>query len=270
MGRYRSLRRSDPFEPLFVAAAAAALVGATQARARTMVFTLFTFPANIFLQQLLVAERITATEFAAHRDVETKGNALSSEGDVTIAAPVTSGQLYATYKVLNIPELLEHILLNFSPAEQLRARSTCKGFMRALDGSPRSLRRTFRRVVTKSSRTAASFKINGLNVSLTQARGQACVSVRVGVVTLRRQRMFKAWKGMRKTLIAQPPPYQATLWADCAYGENIQQELSSSRGIRFGDMFDAISKETAMRAPLRSCTECYCDLYFRLTGKHCG
>ncbi|KAK3704416.1 hypothetical protein LTR37_013839 [Vermiconidia calcicola] len=103
--------------------------------------------ATTLLDELLSSGRLTTCEFDKLNAVCQK---LAAEDDIQIPGNVTlrvpcRRKIEPVSRVLNTPELLEHILAQMLPSDLLlRAQLVCKGFRDAIDSSVRLRRLLYR------------------------------------------------------------------------------------------------------------------------------
>ena len=170
------------------------------------------------------------------------------KGNVTVISPLTPGQLEAIYKVFNIPELLEWILISLSPFELLKVRSACKYFQGIIDGSSKIHRTIFRQQeLNKTNLLLPPYRVRGVTCEIGQVRGESRISARIDEATyctiIYRSHLRKS-RILHSVLLAQPPPKIAVLYCDCKYvvrhRKSLYERIHTSTGVTFRHMFRAM------------------------------
>lgn len=142
----------------------------------------------------------------------------SIPGNVTLRSP-SVGELEALSKVLNTPELLEHILRSLTPQDLLlRAQVASKAFKHAIDTSPSIRRKMFRdadRAATEH--VSLPYQVRGaagqyVDQDLLQFRiFEADAAVSYFPLTLAKCKRLLAQPSLCGLQLLQPPPQQVTV-----------------------------------------------------------
>ena len=216
-----------------------------------------------FLLELRDTKRISNTEYLrAYSD----GPPLS-EGLVTVSSSVSRRQLQVVHRVFNTVELLELILRNLSPAQQLSTRGVCRGFREVIERSPSMALRGFRRRKHTEVISLPPFNIRGIQLGLTKARGVSGVSIvlDLGVQSPHYKRVLRRSRTLRKILIARPAPSRARLSADCGCAVSRSWLFENKEGVTFGDVFNAVDALGGHR-----CETCLSRYYVRVRSAYGG
>lgn len=210
-----------------------------------------------FLLQLRDSGRISGTEYTrAYSD----GPPLH-DGLIALFNPVSHRQLQVTHRVLNIPELLELILRQLTPAEQLRAMGVCRGFHQVIERSPRMAVMESQRTRCKESILPPPYNIKGVRLTTNKTRGIHGISavLDLGTQSTYYKTVLRKSSMLRKTLIARPALHRARIHADCGCVISRSWLFDNNGGITFGDMFNAVD---ALGGP--TCKACHSKYYVRV------
>lgn len=210
-----------------------------------------------FLLELRNSGRISDIEYTGAYSEEP----LLHDGLIAVSSPVSRRQLQVTHRVLNITELLELILSNLAPAEQLRAMGVCRGFHQVIEKSPYMAIVQSRQTRCKEPILPPPFNVKGVRLNTNKTRGVHGISavIDMGTQSAYYKTVLRKSSTLRKTLIARPTMSRARIHADCGCVVSRSWLFDNKQGVTFGDAFNAVDALGGS-----TCKACHSKYYIRI------
>lgn len=203
------------------------------------------------LAEMLTNGRISQQEhdeLSRAMQQEFERDELTLVGSISLRhARATEGQLHATYKVLNTPELLERIL-SYLPRTRLllHGQCVCKGFKRAIESSPMLRRKMFLASKARKNGRFLPYEVSEpyLNYEVERSKNSGEVYLSLEILSDDKNGIERHMKsGLRNMVIAQPAPVEVSIVIGSSCKGHSRDDFKdwmgvcrNEEGIRFGDL----------------------------------